>query len=77
VPHDHPLQRGSDLTPEAATLAAGLRKLGCEVTTGVGGTGVVGVLKNGAGPVVLLRAELDALPVEEQTGLPARAPSRR
>ena len=53
----------------AGTLAAGLRALGYEVTTGVGRTGVVGVLKNGAGPVVLLRTELDALPVEEKTGL--------
>jgi amidohydrolase len=53
----------------AATLAAGLKALGYEVTTGVGRTGIVGVLKNGAGPVVLLRTELDALPVEEKTGL--------
>ena len=53
----------------AATLAAGLRTLGYEVTLGVGRTGIVGVLKNGAGPVVLLRTELDALPVEEKTGL--------
>ena len=53
----------------AATLAAGLRALGYEVTTGVGRTGVVGVLKNGAGPIVLLRTELDGLPVEEKTGL--------
>jgi len=54
----------------AAKLASGLRTLGYEVTTGVGSTGVVGVLKNGNGPVVLLRTELDALPVEEKTGLP-------
>jgi amidohydrolase len=53
----------------AATLAAGLRALGYEVTTGVGRTGVVGVLKNGAGPTVMLRTELDGLPVEERTGL--------
>jgi hippurate hydrolase len=53
----------------AETLATGLRALGFEVTTGVGRTGVVGVLKNGAGPVVLLRTDLDALPVEEKTGL--------
>ncbi len=51
-------------------MAAGLRKLGFEVTEHVGGTGVVGILKNGDGPVVMLRTELDALPVEEQTGLP-------
>lgn len=54
----------------AATLAAALRALGFEVTEGVGHTGVVGVLKNGNGPVALLRTELDALPVEEKTGLP-------
>ena len=53
----------------AETLAAGLKSLGFEVATGVGRTGVVGVLKNGAGPTVLLRTELDALPVEEKTGL--------
>ena len=54
----------------AATLADGLQKLGFDVTTGVGKLGVVGVLKNGAGPTVMLRTELDALPVKEQTGLP-------
>jgi amidohydrolase len=54
----------------AAKLAAGLRGLGYAVTTGVGHTGVVGILKNGDGPVVMLRTELDALPVEEKTGLP-------
>jgi amidohydrolase len=53
----------------AARLATELKALGYEVTTGVGGTGVVGVLKNGAGPTVLLRTELDALPLEEKTGL--------
>src|SRR6059058_4717254 len=53
----------------AVKMADELRKLGYEVTTGVGGTGVVGVLKNGKGPTVLLRTELDALPVEEKTGL--------
>jgi len=54
----------------AARIADQLRKLGYEVTTGFGGTGVVGVFKNGSGPVVMLRAELDALPVPEKTGLP-------
>jgi hippurate hydrolase len=54
----------------AAKIADQLRKLGYDVTTGVGGSGVVGVFKNGAGPVVMLRAELDALPVPEKTGLP-------
>jgi hippurate hydrolase len=54
----------------AAKLAARLKALGYEVTTGVGGTGVVAILKNGKGPVVLVRADMDALPVEERTGLP-------
>src|SRR5258706_15858672 len=54
----------------ATRLATELKPLGYAVTTGVGGTGVVGVLKNGAGPTVLLRTELDALPIEEKTGLP-------
>jgi len=54
----------------AARMAEELRRLGYEVTAGVGGTGVVGVLRNGKGPTVLLRTELDALPVEEKTGLP-------
>jgi len=54
----------------AAKMAAQLRSFGYEVTAGVGGTGVVGVLKNGRGPTVLIRTELDALPVEEKTGLP-------
>jgi len=54
----------------AAKIADQLRKLGFEVSTGVGNTGVVGVLKNGAGPTVMIRAELDALPVLEKTELP-------
>ncbi len=54
----------------SARMGEELRKLGYEVTTGVGGTGVVGVLRNGKGPTVLIRTELDALPVEEKTGLP-------
>jgi hippurate hydrolase len=53
----------------AAKIADQLRKLGYDVTTDFGGTGVVGVFKNGSGPVVMLRAELDALPVPEKTGL--------
>ena len=57
-------------TQTAAALASRLKSAGFEVTTGVGGTGVVGILRNGAGPVAMLRTELDALPVTEQTGLP-------
>jgi len=53
----------------AAKIASQLRQLGYEVTTNVGNTGVVGVLKNGSGPTVMIRAELDALPVLEKTEL--------
>ncbi|WP_294195418.1 amidohydrolase [uncultured Sphingomonas sp.] len=54
----------------AAKMAAALRAIpGVQVTEKVGGTGVVGVLKNGAGPVVLVRADMDGLPVEEKSGL--------
>jgi hippurate hydrolase len=54
----------------AARLAERVKALGYEVTTGVGGTGVVAILKNGPGPIVMLRTEIDALPVQEKTGLP-------
>ncbi|HEY1145770.1 MAG TPA: amidohydrolase [Allosphingosinicella sp.] len=54
----------------SAKLAAEAKKLGFEVATGVGKTGVVALMKNGPGPVLLLRADMDALPVTEQTGLP-------
>ncbi len=54
----------------AGKLAAFTKALGYEVTTGVGKTGIVAVMKNGPGPTVMLRTELDALPVEEKTGLP-------
>jgi hippurate hydrolase len=54
----------------AKKLATRLRALGFEVTEGVGKTGIVGVMKNGDGPVVMLRADMDGLPVVEQTGLP-------
>jgi len=67
--HQHPELSGHE-TQTAAKLAARLRELGYDVTEHVGGTGVVAVLKNGVGPTVMLRTELDALPVEEKTGLP-------
>ncbi|MFI9389064.1 amidohydrolase [Kutzneria sp. NPDC052558] len=60
----------------ARVLAEELRPLGYEVTTGVGGHGVVGVLRNGDGPVVMLRADMDALPVQEKTGLPYASTAR-
>ena len=53
----------------AAKLAAMAKRLGFDVTTGVGKTGVVAVLRNGPGPVLMIRADMDALPVTEQTGL--------
>lgn len=67
--HQHPELSGVEVKT-AAKMADQLRKAGFEVTTGVGGTGVVGVLKNGKGPTLLLRTELDALPLQEKTGLP-------
>jgi hippurate hydrolase len=51
-------------------IADRLAELGVPTTTGVGGTGVVGLVENGDGPVVWLRADIDGLPVREQTGLP-------
>src|SRR5277367_4613318 len=67
--HEHP-ELSSHETQTAAKLAERLRNLGYEVTEHVGGTGIVAILKNGSGPTVMLRTELDALPVEEKTGLP-------
>jgi hippurate hydrolase len=67
--HQNP-ELSSHETQTAAKLAAKLRSLGYDVTEHVGGTGIVAILKNGAGPTVMLRTELDALPVEEKTGLP-------
>ncbi|WP_188237079.1 amidohydrolase [Sphingopyxis sp. LK2115] len=60
----------------AGILAAEARKLGFEVTEKVGGTGVVAVMKNGPGPVVMVRADMDGLPVTEQTGLPGASKVR-
>ena len=66
--HAHP-ELSFQETATAGKLAAELRTLGFQVEPGVGRTGVVGVLKNGAGPVVMLRTDMDGLPVVEQTGL--------
>ncbi len=54
----------------SARIARELKQIGIEVTANFGGYGVVGVMKNGKGPVVLVRADMDALPVKEETGLP-------
>src|SRR5215471_16635651 len=64
--HQNPELSGHE-TQTASKLAAQLRKSGYEVTERVGGTGVVAMLKNGTGPTIMLRTELDALPVEEKT----------
>src|SRR5690606_2458623 len=53
----------------AARMAAELKAVGCDVTQNVGGHGVVGVLRNGKGPVIMLRADMDGLPIVEETGL--------
>ena len=67
--HAHPELSGQEVR-SAAIMAAEAKAAGFTVTTGVGGNGVVAVLKNGPGPVVLIRADMDGLPVKEATGLP-------
>jgi hippurate hydrolase len=66
--HRNP-ELGFDEHKTAAKLTERVKALGYEVTSGVGGTGFVAILKNGPGPTVMLRTELDALPVLEKTGL--------
>ncbi|MBX3561198.1 MAG: amidohydrolase [Sphingomonas sp.] len=63
-------------TRSAELMADAVRSLGFTVTTGVGVTGVVAVLENGPGPVLMIRADMDGLPVEEQTGLPYASRAR-
>ena len=67
--HAHP-ELSMEETRTARIAAEQLRAAGYEVTTGIGKTGVVGLLRNGNGPAVMLRADMDALPVKEVTGLP-------
>jgi amidohydrolase len=67
--HEHP-ELSFQETATAAKLAERLKALGFDVATGIGKTGVVGILRNGAGKTVMLRTDMDALPVEEKTGLP-------
>src|SRR5947209_14806732 len=67
--HSHP-ELSMQENRTAGISADRLRAAGYEVTTGVGETGVVGILRNGDGPTIMLRADMDALPVREATGLP-------
>lgn len=67
--HAHP-ELGFHETRTAALLAKEMRAIGFEVTEGVGKTGLVAIYRNGRGPTVMVRTELDALPMEEKTGLP-------
>jgi hippurate hydrolase len=67
--HSHP-ELSMQETRTAGLAADRLRAAGYEVTAGIGKTGVVGLLRNGEGPMVMLRADMDALPVEEATDLP-------
>src|ERR1700682_4097603 len=75
--HSHP-ELSTHEEQTSALLAKELRSAGCEVTEHFGkydkpdlkGYGVIGVMKNGEGPTVLVRTDMDALPVEEETGLP-------
>ncbi len=67
--HQHP-ELSNEEEHTAATAADALREAGYEVHDKIGTTGVVGILKNGNGPTVLVRADMDALPIKEDTGLP-------
>jgi len=66
--HAHPELSGQE-KETARRVAESFSRMGAEVTTAVGGHGVVGVIRNGAGPTVMIRAELDALPISEASGL--------
>ena len=67
--HAHP-ELGFAETRTAALLASNMRSLGFEVTEHIGGTGLIAIYRNGPGPTVMVRTELDALPLKELTGLP-------
>ena len=73
--HAHP-ELSFQEAQTARRIAEELKRAGLEVTANIGGHGVVGVLRNGAGPTVLIRTDLDALPVKEQTGLPYASAAR-
>ena len=70
--HAHP-ELGFQEVRTAARMAKELKAAGFEVTEKVGGTGIVAVLKNGDGPTVMVRADMDGLPIIEKTGLPTQA----
>jgi metal-dependent amidase/aminoacylase/carboxypeptidase family protein len=70
--HQHP-ELGMQETRTAAKLAAEMRTLGFEVTEHVGKTGIVAIFKNGRGPLVMIRTELDALPMKRRPGCPTPA----
>ena len=72
--HAHP-ELSMHETRTAQIAADHLKANGFEVTTGVGKTGVVGLLRNGDGPIVMLRADMDALPIKEATASPMRVQS--
>jgi len=74
--HTHP-ELSFQETRTAARLAAELKARGYEVTEGVGKTGIVALYRNGPGPTVMVRTELDALPLEEKTGLPYASKARQ
>lgn len=67
--HAHPELSGQEIWT-SGHLASALESAGCTVTRRIGGCGVVGIIRNGQGPVIMLRADMDALPVREETGLP-------
>ncbi len=67
--HQYPELSGQEKRT-SAIMAAEMRQLGFDVTESVGGHGVVSVLKNGSGPTLLIRTDMDALPIQEETGLP-------
>ena len=73
--HAHP-ELAFQEVKTAAKLAADMRAIGFDVTEGVGKTGVVAIYRNGDGPTIMVRTELDALPMEEKTGLPTPATTR-
>jgi amidohydrolase len=67
--HSHPELSGQEKWT-SGRLAIELETAGCTVTQGIGGFGVVALMQNGVGPVLMLRADMDALPIREETGLP-------